>query len=77
MAERNIVRRVIRISPDDVDRVRQITGSYGWLDSRLRAYLRPEWTVSPDCLPSDYVTFDERVRDIKRATRWAAMAEKS
>lgn len=67
--ERRIARRVIHIDPDDVQRVRY-TGIGDPSGKRPPPiFLTPEWGVSPGgAIPSDYSTFDERVRDIKRAT---------
>lgn len=67
--ERRIARRVVRIDPDDVQRVRYagIGGPSGKRPPPI--FLTPEWVVPPGgAIPSDYATFDERVRDIKNAS---------
>lgn len=80
--------RFIIVSPDDVETVRDrlFRESANWVrPDQLEEIIPPPGFASPvyrvhvrsdiTGIPSDYSTFDERVRDIKRAAQAAATPE--
>mgnify|MGYP000889845123 CR=1 FL=1 len=71
--DRQITRRVIRVSPDDVERVRTVLHeTWNWTQPIT---ISPVWFVHDGLLsrgsaiPSDFSTFDERVHDHQHAAR--------